>query len=317
MGQQRKLGAWRLIKIDEILQDGTFHTLAELCNKIQRDIEHLRTYFSAPIESTNKGYRYTEPNFFIKTIPISEGEAFSLAVMNPLLEQYRNTPLEKELRSVFEKIVNCLPNKVTLDTSFLNKKITFIPDKAEVIDAKLFRTVFSALKTCRLLVFDYRPLQKSTYMTRTIEPYHAVCQKGNWYIIGLCRDKNDIRIFSLGRMKNVHIQNKKFEFPKDFSASNYFDAEMGVWLSDKKPLTVELLINKEIGTFALNRFWHKGQIVKEQEDGSVYVRFETTQKQEVLRWVLGQGHTVQVLSPKELINDICSECKNVMLMYEN
>ena len=85
-----------------------------------------------------QGYRYTEPNFFIKSIPLFEGEAFAITVMNPLLEQYRNTPLEKQLRSVFSKIASCLPDRITVDTSFLTPKITFIPDRAETISPDCF-----------------------------------------------------------------------------------------------------------------------------------------------------------------------------------
>ena len=320
---QRKLSAWRIIKIDEILQDGRWHTLSEISGKLewkgirtlQRDIEYMQDFFHAPIESSNKGFRYTEQNFFIKSIPLSEGEAFSLAALNPLLEQYRNTPLEEQLRAVFKKIVDCLPDRVTMETSFLNEKVTFIPDKTESIEAELFQKVFDALKTCRTLTFDYRPLQKSTYMERTIDPYHAVCQKGNWYVIGFCHDKSDVRIFSLGRMKNVHIQNKKFAYPKDFKASDYFDAEMGVWLSDKTPMTVELLVSAEIGTYAMQRLWHSEQVVEERSDGSVYVKFVTTQKKEVLRWVLGQGSTVKVLAPKALADEVRAECVKVCGMY--
>ena len=91
---------------------------------------------------------------------------------------------------------------------------------------------------------------------------------------------------------------------------------MGVWLSDKTPITVELLVDKEIGTYALNRIWHSEQVVEEQEDGSVYVKFETTQKKEVLRWVLGQGHTVKVLAPQELIDEVKAELDSTKKMYE-
>ena len=91
---------------------------------------------------------------------------------------------------------------------------------------------------------------------------------------------------------------------------------MGVWLSDKTLLTVELLVDKEIGTYALNRIWHSEQVVEEREDGSVYVKFETTQKKEVLRWVLGQGHTVKVLGPQELVDEVKSELESARKMYD-
>jgi predicted DNA-binding transcriptional regulator YafY len=37
----------------------------------------------------------------------------------------------------------------------------------------------------------------------------------------------------------------------------------------------------------------------------------------VLRWVLGQGHTVKVLGPAELAEMVKAETKKVRGMYEN
>ena len=236
--------------------------------------------------------------------------------MNPLLEQYRNTPIENQLRSVFQKITNSLPEKVTIDTTFLNPKITFIPDIKEKINQELFNTVFDAMKNCQSLKFDYRPLQKSSFMERTIDPYHAVCQKGNWYVIGKCHDKGDVRIFSFGRMKNAAVKGTKFNVPKDFNTSDFFDSEMGVWLSDRIPLEVELLFDKEIGTYVTTRIWHSEQIMQELKDGSVYLKFKTTQKKELIRFILGQGHTVKVLSPQELVEEIKVELKKTEELYK-
>lgn len=327
--KQVKVNNWRILALDEILQSGESYTAARLAalisdnghadysiRTIQRDLEYMRDTLNAPIESDYRGYRYTEPNFFIKSIPLTEGEAFSVAVLNPLLEQYRNTPLEAQLRSVFQKITSCLPQKITVDTSFLNPKLTFIPDKTENIEPKFFTTIFDALKSMHSICFGYRPLQKTTFMERTIDPYHVVCQRGNWYVLGKCHTKGDVRIFSFSRMKDIKSLKEKFTIPKDFKPSDYFDAEMGVWLTNNTPITVELLIDKEIGTYALNRTWHSDQVVEERSDGSVYVRFTTSQKQEVLRWVLGQGHTVKVLGPEELVQEVCEEAELVRKMYE-
>lgn len=329
--KQMKLNNWRIIEIDSILQSGKPYTAAQLAKlvgnhgnssekefsprTIQRDLEYMIDTLHAPIESDYRGYRYTEPNFFIKTIPLTEGEAFSVAVLNPLLEQYRNTPLESQLRSVFEKITTCLPDKITIDTLFLNPKITFIPDRVEIINTELFKIIFDSMKNCRSLSFEYRPLQKPSFMERTIDPYHAICQRGNWYVIGKCHAKGDIRIFSFGRMKNAVITNKKFDIPRDFKASEYFDSEMGVWLSDKTPLEVELLFDREIATYATNRIWHTDQTLEERDDGSVYLKFKTTQKKELLRFILGQGHTVKVLAPQELVEEVKTELKRTAEMY--
>ena len=322
--RNNKVQRYRLLQIDEEIRSGKFPNATSLSKKIevssrtiQRDIEYMRDMYNAPIEfdAYKNGYYYTEENFYIKSVPLSEGELFSVALFDQLLEQYRNTPLENDLRSVFKKIEMSLPNKITLDSSFLQNQTTFIPDQMGTINPENFSKIFSALKNRHVLDFEYRPLQKTTWMTRRINPLHAVCQKGNWYVMGFCHDKKDIRVFNFSRMQNVTESKEKFDIPKDFNPDKYFDKEIGIWLSATKKYTVELLISAEIGTFALERSWNKNQKIEQREDGSVWVSFETTQLPEVKRWVLGQGKTVKVLGPDELIAQVKEEVVAVFGMY--
>lgn len=322
--RNNKVQRYRLLQIDEEIRSGKFPNATSLSKKIevssrtiQRDIEYMRDMYNAPIEfdAYKNGYYYTEENFYIKSVPLSEGELFSVALFDQLLEQYRNTPLENDLRSVFKKIEMSLPNKITLDSSFLQNQTTFIPDQMGTINPENFSKVFSALKNRHVLDFEYRPLQKTTWMTRRINPLHAVCQKGNWYVMGFCHDKKDIRVFNFSRMQNVTESKEEFDIPEDFNPDKYFDKEIGIWLSATKKYTVELLISAEIGTFALERSWNKNQKIEQREDGSVWVSFETTQLPEVKRWVLGQGKTVKVLGPDELIAQVKEEVAVVLGMY--
>lgn len=322
--RNNKVQRYRLLQIDEEIRSGKFPNATSLSKKIevssrtiQRDIEYMRDMYNAPIEfdAYKNGYYYTEENFYIKSVPLSEGELFSVALFDQLLEQYRNTPLENDLRSVFKKIEMSLPNKITLDSSFLQNQTTFIPDQMGTINPENFSKIFSALKNRHVLDFEYRPLQKTTWMTRRINPLHAVCQKGNWYVMGFCHDKKDIRVFNFSRMQNVTESKEEFDIPEDFNPDKYFDKEIGIWLSATKKYTVELLISAEIGTFALERSWNKNQKIEQREDGSVCVSFETTQLPEVKRWVLGQGKTVKVLGPDELIAQVKEEVAAVLGMY--
>ena len=322
--RNNKVQRYRLLQIDEEIRSGKFPNATSLSKKIevssrtiQRDIEYMRDMYKAPIEfdAYKNGYYYTEENFYIKSVPLSEGELFSVALFDQLLEQYRNTPLENDLRSVFKKIEMSLPNKITLDSSFLQNQTTFIPDQMGTINPENFSKIFSALKNRHVLDFEYRPLQKTTWMTRRINPLHAVCQKGNWYVMGFCHDKKDIRVFNFSRIQNVTESKEEFDIPEDFNPDKYFDKEIGIWLSATKKYTVELLISAEIGTFALERSWNKNQKIEQREDGSVCVSFETTQLPEVKRWVLGQGKTVKVLGPDELIAQVKEEVAAVLGMY--
>jgi len=321
---EEKVRINRILMIDDAIRSGYYPSVAKLAKKaevnertIERDIEYLRDMYEAPIEydRQKRGYYYSEPNFFIKSVILTEGELFSLALFDRLLEQYRNTPLEAALKRIFEKIVRSLPENVTVNPGVFSSHVSIISDHQGQIDAKVFEGIFTALKTKRTLTFEYRSLQKPDYLPRMVDPYHAICQRANWYFIGYCHDKKDLRMFSFSRVKNLGLTKKHFNIPQDFKADEYFDKQMGVFISAKTPYTVELLIDNEIATFALERQWHDTQTVEQRKDGSVYVKFTTTQMPEVLRWVLGQGHTVKALAPPELIGMVKDETEKMRRMY--
>jgi len=324
MDKEHKVRTNRLLLIDKAIRSGKYPNandlakLAEVNSRtIQRDIEYMRDMFRAPLEydPARRGYYYTEANFFIKGVPLTEGELFSIALFDQLLEQYRNTPLEKALRDIFSKIIQCLPDKVSVDTGFLNSQVTFIPDIAGNINLKVFETIFKALQKKQTINFEYRSLEKNNYTQRKADPYHAICQRGNWYFIGYCHDRKEPRMFAFSRVRKAVLVKSNFNIPADFTPTNYFDREMGVWASSQTAQTIELQFDKEIGIYALDRQWHSTQTVCENKDGSVNVKFTTTQIPEVLRFVLGQGHTVKVLKPAELVKMVKDETGKARGMY--
>jgi predicted DNA-binding transcriptional regulator YafY len=323
-GAEEKIRINRILMIDEAIRSGAYPSTSKLASKaevakrtIERDIEYLRDMYQAPIEYDRHkgGYCYAEPSFFIKSVLLTEGELFSIALLDRMLEQYRNTPIEAALRRIFQKIVKSMPERVTVDSGLLNQEITVVSDHHGPIDPDAFERVFAALKAKRTISFEYRPLQKTTHMRRTVDPYHAICQRANWYFIGYCHDRKEPRMFSFSRARSVKLTKAHFRIPDGFKPEDYFDKEMGVFASARTAYTVELLMADEIGTYAFERRWHETQEAERREDGSVYVKFTTTQMPEALRFVLGQGHTVKALNPPELIEMVKAEAEKVRGMY--
>ena len=325
MKLEQKVRTNRLLLVDKAIRSGKYPNankiaaIAEVTPRtIQRDIEYMRYMYGAPLEydPVHRGYYYTEENYFIKGVPLTEGELFSIALFDRLLDQYKNTPLERSIRAVFSKIVRCLPDNVSVDTGFLDSSVTVISDPAGNIDLKVFDTIFRALQIKQTVTFEYRTLKQSGYSVRKADPYHAICQRGNWYFIAHCHERKKPRMFAFSRIRNIVLCNSSYQIPASFNPHSFFDKEMGVWASSRTVQTVELLFEKEIRTYALERQWHSTQTVRENEDGSVYVKFVTNQIPEVLRHVLGQGHTVKVLGPAELVKMVKKETEKVREMYD-
>lgn len=319
--------AFRLYKIDQMIREKRYPTARDLAiatnsslRTIARDLDYLSDRYKIFIDCLpNGGYFYhkeDENRFSLEVFfPITQGELFAIGLIEPLLAQYRNTPLEKDLNSLFNKIVQAFPHDVTIDTALPVSNISFISESTSKIDREVFTSIMSAVLEKKEIVFDYQPLQKTTSMNRRLNPYHIVCQRGNWYVLGYCHDKEEVRVFNFSRIKNIKIEDIGFEFPKDFKLENYFDPAVGIWLSSKEKMNIKLQFDASVGTFASEHIWHPKQIITQNKDGSVVVEFETTQIPEVKRWVLGQGRTVKVLEPPELIQQIKEELKDSLAQY--
>ncbi len=319
---------WRLLQIDEALRTKTYPEITTLAEEldvstrtIQRDIEFMRYMYKAPIayDRIKRGYFYEGNSFFLKSVFLNEEEFFSIAIFEKLLRQYRNTPIEDLLQGVFEKIFATLPEKsVLIDSCWLDNSVTFIADPAPDINHQTFSSVFTAIKLRMPIGFSYRSLKTDSYEKRKINPYHIICQRGAWYVIGFCRNKNDLRIFSFSRIKDLHLfETEQFEMPADFNPEKYIDKNIGVWLTKREPFTVRLLFSNEVGVFAEERMWSKEQTVTVHDDKTVEVSFKTTQLEEIKRFVLGQDATVQVLEPQELIDEVRAELEKMRTLYGN
>ncbi len=56
--------------------------------------------------------------------------------------------------------------------------------------------------------------------------------------------------------------------------------------------------------------------MEQREDGSVYLKFSSNQRPQVLSWVMGFGPAVKVLAPESLRDEVIESAKKVIGRYE-
>ena len=331
--REDKFKTHRLLQIDKEIRGGGYPSVDKLMNThgvsrrtILRDIEFLRDRYDAPLEydAERKGYFYSDPTFMIRNVLLTEGDLFTVSTVLPLLEQYKNTPLEGSFRNIMEKITEMLPDQVSVDASFLNKDISFISDPLPKIDEDVFYAVFRAVKSFERIRFGYRSSGSRDYKDKRIDCYHIICQKGSWYVIGFNPDAEDgknagrkgsVRVYAIARMRGIEFTGELFTVPEDFDVGRHIDLSFGIWNNPEPPTEYELLFCPATANYISEREWHKDQSVTRNEDGSVTLCFKSNQKQVVRSWVLGFGSAVRVLRPKELADSVREEALKVAAMY--
>lgn len=323
--REEKFRTHRLVQIDGLIREGSYPSVDLLVEKfgvsrrtILRDIDFLRDRYNAPIEvdRTRKGYYYSDPTFLIQNVLLTEGDLFTVSTVMPLMEQYKNTPLENSFRNIMVKIADMLPEQVSVNSGFLNKDVSFISDPLPAIDEGVFENIFSSIRLRKTLHFKYRSVSRTEYIEKIFDPYHVLCKKGNWYVIGYDQLAHDKRVYALHRFKDVRVTEESFEIPEDFRIEDAVDLSFGIWYNKDSDVEYELLFDAKMSNYITEREWHKNQEIEKKEDGSVLLKFISNQKQQILSWILGFGDSVTVIAPETLKQEVILAAQKMLKKYK-
>lgn len=309
----------RLLFIDERIRQGMHGGRLANCTSlaaeyevsiktIQRDLEFLRDQWSAPLQydPQRRGYFYTEKKYALPALHINEGELVGLLVAQQGLTAYRNTPVHDSLVSVVRKLAASLPDKVSVDSSWLGSRISVLPAQATVIRPDVWDRVSCGLQQGRAIRITYRKPGAKAATERRIDPYHLTHYQGEWYLVGYCQHRHRILTFAVSRISEVELLGRTFSVPEDFSFEESLKTSFGIFRGEK-PVTVILRFNRVVAPYILERVWHPQQEVRQHRNGTVTLRLITTDLTEIRRWVLSWGSGVRVLAPAQLAEALRDE----------
>jgi predicted DNA-binding transcriptional regulator YafY len=111
-----------------------------------------------------------------------------------------------------------------------------------------------------------------------------------------------MRHFALEGIEKAERMKERFEIPEDFSISEFLNVQFGFFHG--KPITVKVMLEKELSDYIQRRTWHPSQKVKELKDGRILLSMTASGKEEIKAWVLSFGRKATVLSPKSFREEI-------------
>lgn len=134
--------------------------------------------------------------------------------------------------------------------------------------------------------------------TYIVQPYCIKVFKQRWYVIGYCKERNALRIFSLDRIQKLNTLDTKFIVPKDFDGNDYFENCFGIIADDD--VSVEIIRIKVYGMhvqYVRALPFHHSQV--EIETNNEYSIFELRMKPtfDFKQELLSRGADIEVLSP--------------------
>lgn len=166
--------------------------------------------------------------------------------------------------------------------------------------------IHGAIECSRLLQFTYCT-QKGESLRR-VEPYDLIFQWSSWYLWGFCLDRQDFRLFKLGRMWDtscMEVQYEKRAVPvPNLSTEKIFPGKYQVKAVFDKDCKWRLMEEYGAGSF-------------EEKDGKLLFSAGFTDKNTIIGWILGFGLQAELLEPEEIRNELYAIGKKLCERYGN
>lgn len=159
------------------------------------------------------------------------------------------------------------------------------------IDINTLSIIREALKENRKITATYHN------KPRVLEPYGLIYGEKIYLIAGE-KEKGTIPYcYILHKLSDVKITRETFD-KGDFNLEEYSKVSFGVYHGEV--YDVKLLFSKEVADDVLNYNFHSTQKIKQNEDGTVTVKFKASGEYEMIWHLFRWGTNVRILSPKSL-----------------
>lgn len=317
----------RLVFIDRTIREGMCTGRLANCRSmaqeyevstksILRDIDYLRNQRDAPIEydSRRRGYYYSEENFSLPALTLTESDLFAICLAEKVLDQHRGMPVYRKLRAVYQKISEFLPEKVTFQSSWIETRLSTIPEPRTRMAPEIWEKVAGALRANRSVEIVYKKPASEQAEPREVDPYHILGYQGEWYLIGHCHQRGTILTFAMSRIHRATVLEKGFVSPADFSMETFLANRFGIF-GGGNPRQVRIRFAREHAPFVVEREWHPAQELEFLDNGGVVLSFTADHLYEVKRWILSWGGGVKVLAPEELAASVREELASALREY--
>ena len=171
------------------------------------------------------------------------------------------------------------------------------------IDNKVLDIIREAMKSNKKITATYSNKNK------TISPYGLVYGE-KIYLIAREEEKGpDPYNYLLHKFKDVKLTDQTFD-KGDFNLKEFSEKSFGVYQGNVQE--VKLQFEKETADEVLSYHFHPTQKVKQNDDGTVNVKFKASGDYEILWHLFKWGTSVKIISPKSLKNKYIEMLENIL-----
>ncbi len=167
----------------------------------ERDKNELRD-LGIPLETgrvsqsdPTEGYRINRETYALPAVELTGDEAAAVAVATQLWE---SPELITATQGALLKLRAAGTDIEAVDAAIAFTSTAALPSLRG--SEEVLGILLSAIDSGHAVQFSHRSSRSDPYVTRTVEPWGVVTNKGRWYLVGHDRDRDAVRTFRLSRI---------------------------------------------------------------------------------------------------------------------
>lgn len=282
-----------------------------ICNStIEKDMHAMKMELDAPIRYSKLegGYYYTDPDFSINDIPLTDDDLEALSFAAQTLMQFKDVSLFKQFGSAIDKIADRIAFSTESDSD------QFIQFESNTSDSgsEFLAPLLEAIKRKHLATFDYASFVTGELKPRKVLPLLLKQYRNRWYLISFDFSKKDYITYALDRMEELKIERETMNRPVDFNADNYFKHAIGITSGNDAPSDVLLQLTPIAAKYLDSLPLHHSQKVKEMHDTHFIFSLRVNVSEELIREILSYGGEIKVLEPASLVKEVKRRAERIV-----
>ena len=286
---------------------------------VERIIKEMRLYLGAPIKFNReaKGYFYDKTgnaNYELPGLWFNSSELHGLFASYQLLSEVEPGLLKSHIEPIKDKLESLMQSQ-SMQKGNIEQRVRILKMAARKPNPKHFSAVASALLMRKQLKIKYEGRDRNQLTERTLSPQRLVHYRDNWYIDAWCHLRQQLRTFSIDRIKySIQIGVAALDID-DVTLKEHFTTAYGIFSGKPNKIAV-LRFNMAVSKWVAEEQWHPEQKGQFDIDGCYELEIPYRDERELIMDILKYGADVEVLKPASLRQQIAKQSLQLYAMYK-
>ncbi|MGN0232430.1 MAG: helix-turn-helix transcriptional regulator [Muribaculaceae bacterium] len=285
---------------------------------VQMDLQTMRSDklgYNAPIEVYDqKYYRYSDPDFSIMNMPMSENDYQVLHEAVDMLRQLDNFEQFAEMSDV----VSRLQEKLAI-SKHNRKPIVRFDNVPNLKGLKLLNPLYNYIAQRQSLRITYQSFSARKPQEYVVFPYLLKEFRNRWFLF--CSRATDLLMFNLALDRIVSIEPSDVPYRENprFDSQHFFDDVIGVTKNiGNKPQHITFSATREQSRYIATKPVHPSQklVSCNRDDGSCIFSIDVVINIEMYSTMMSFGPGVKLLSPRNAVSFMAKKLREAAAQYE-